>query len=127
MIAARYMVSDVDAAVAFYATLLDFDLEEQFGPAMAIVRRGDLTLWLAGPSSSAARPMLDGSRPESGGWNRIVIEVDDLAETVDRLKAAGAHFRNEIVTGPGGKQILVDDPSGNPIELFQPLRPRSEG
>ena len=122
MAAVRYIVSDVDSAVTFYTTLLDFDLDEQYGPAMAIVRRGDLTLWLAGPPSSAARPMPDGRSPEAGGWNRFVIEVDDLPATVARLRAAGAIFRNEIVTGPGGKQILIEDPSGNPIELFQPLR-----
>jgi catechol 2,3-dioxygenase-like lactoylglutathione lyase family enzyme len=122
MATVRYLVSDVDAAVAFYTTMLECDLEEQFGSAMAIVRRGDLTLWLAGPTSSAARPMPDGRRPEPGGWNRFVFEVDDLAATVERLRASGASFRNEIVTGPGGRQILVDDPSGNPIELFQPLR-----
>jgi catechol 2,3-dioxygenase-like lactoylglutathione lyase family enzyme len=118
----RYIVSDVDAAVVFYTSVLDFELEEQFGPAMAIVRRGDSTLWLAGPPSSAARPMPDGSQPVPGGWNRIVIEVEDIAGSVEQLRAAGAHLRNEIVTGPGGQQILVEDPSGNPIELFQPLR-----
>lgn len=122
MAAVRYMVSDVDASVAFYTTLLDFELIEQFGPAMAIVRRDDLTLWLAGPPSSAARAMPDGRQPEPGGWNRFVIEVDDLTADVERLRVAGATFRNEIVSGPGGRQILVDDPSGNPIELFQPLR-----
>jgi catechol 2,3-dioxygenase-like lactoylglutathione lyase family enzyme len=116
------MVSDVDAAVAFYTTLLDFELIEQYGPAMAIVRRDGLTLWLAGPQSSAARPMPDGRQPEPGGWNRFVIEVDDLAKTSERLRAAGVPLRNEIVTGPGGKQVLIEDPSGNPIELFQPLR-----
>lgn len=118
----RYIVSDVDAAVAFYTTVLDFELEEQFGPAMAIVRRGDSTLWLAGPASSAARPMPDGSQPTPGGWNRIVIEVEDIAVAVERLRSSGATLRNEIVSGPGGRQILVEDPSGNPIELFQPLR-----
>lgn len=118
----RYIVADVDAAVAFYTDLLDFELEQLFGPAMAIVRHGDATLWLAGPASSAARPMPDGSQPVPGGWNRIVIEVDDIAGRVERLRAAGAPLRNEIVTGPGGKQVLVEDPSGNPIELFQPLR-----
>lgn len=122
MTTVRYMVSVVDDAVAFYTTLLDFDLVEQFGPAMAIVQRADLTLWLAGPSSSAARPMPDGRQPVAGGWNRFVLEVDDLAQTVERLRAAGARFRNEIVSGPGGKQVLVEDSSGNPIELFQPLR-----
>lgn len=122
MTTVRYMVSVVDDAVAFYTTLLDFDLVEQFGPAMAIVQRADLTLWLAGPSSSAARPMPDGRQPVAGGWNRFVLEVDDLAQTVERLRAAGARFRNDIVSGPGGKQVLVEDGSGNPIELFQPLR-----
>ena len=120
MAAVRYIVSDVDAAVAFYTTLLDFDLDEQYGSAMAIVRRGDLTLWLAGPPSSAARPMPDGRTPEPGGWNRLVIEVDDIASTVERLSGAGAPFRNDIVSGPGGRQILLEDPAGNPIELFQP-------
>ena len=87
---------------------------------VAIVGRDDLRLWLAGPRSSAARPMPDGRAPEPGGWNRIVVEVDDLEERVERLKAAGLRFRNEIVTGPGGKQILLEDPAGNAIELFQP-------
>jgi len=118
----RYMVADVDAAVAFYTTLLDFELKEQFGPAIAIVRRGDATLWLAGPTSSAARPMPDGSQPVPGGWNRIVIEVEDIADSSERLRAAGVRLRNEIVTGPGGRQVLIEDPSGNPIELFQPQR-----
>ena len=122
MATVRYIVSDVDAAVAFYTTLLDFDLDEQYGPAMAIVHRSDLTLWLAGSTSSAARPMPDGRVPESGGWNRFVVEMDDLAAAVEQLQAAGVSFRNEIVTGPGGKQILIDDPFGNPIELFQPSR-----
>ncbi len=122
MAAFRYIVSDVDAAVAFYTTILDFELEEQFGPAMAILRRTDLTLWLAGPPSSAARPMPDGSQPVPGGWNRIVIEVADIVDQVERIRAAGATLRNEIVIGPGGRQVLIEDPSGNPIELFQPLR-----
>ncbi len=122
MAAFRYIVSDVDTAVAFYTTLLDFELEEQFGPAMAIVRRDDLALWLAGPLSSAARPMPDGSQPVPGGWNRIVIEVDDISAQVERIRATGARLRNDIVTGPGGRQVLIEDPSGNPIELFQPLR-----
>lgn len=120
MISVRYIVADVDAAVTFYTGQLGFTLEEQFGAAMAIVRRDTLTLWLAGPSSSAARPMPDGAQPEPGGWNRIVLEVDDLAATVEQLRAIGATFRNDIVSGPGGKQILLEDPSGNPIELFQP-------
>ena len=118
----RYLVADVDAAVAFYTNVLEFELEEQFGPAIAMVRRGDLTLWLAGPTSSAARPMPDGSQPVPGGWNRLVIEVSDIEASVEQVRAVGAHLRNEIVTGPGGRQVLVDDPSGNPIELFQPAR-----
>lgn len=118
----RYLVSNVDESVAFYTAILDFELEEQFGPAMAIVRRGDLTVWLAGPSSSAAKPMPDGSQPVPGGWNRAVIEVDDIETTVERMKSAGARLRNDVVLGPGGRQVLVDDPSGNPVELFQPLR-----
>lgn len=115
----RYLVHDVDAAVAFYTQRLGFALEEQYGPAMAIVARGDLTLWLAGPPSSAAKPMPDGRKPAPGGWNRIVLEVDDLARLVAELRAAGVAFRNEIVRGPGGQQILCDDPSGNAVELFQ--------
>lgn len=118
----RYIVSDVDAAVAFYTAALEFELEEQYGSAMAIVRRDDITLWLAGPASSAALPMPDGSKPIPGGWNRLVIEVADISVAVDGLRASGARLRNEIVTGPGGKQILVEDPSGNPIEIFQPMR-----
>ncbi len=90
------------------------------GPAFALVSRGDLTLWLSGPQSSAARPMPDGSRPEPGGWNRLVLEVEPLEAEVERLKQAGLTFRNEIVTGPGGKQILLEDSAGNPIELFEP-------
>lgn len=115
----RYIVHDVDNSVEFYAKQLGFEVVEQFGSAMAIIKRGDLTLWLAGPSASASRPMPDGRKPEPGGWNRLVIEVEDLAAFVTKLKANGAVFRNEIVTGPGGQQILVEDPSGNPIELFQ--------
>jgi glyoxylase I family protein len=116
----RYFVHDVASSVAFYTSVLGFELRQQFGPAMAIVSRGDLTLWLAGPGASASRPMPDGRRPEPGGWNRFVIEVDDVVATVERLKQGGATFRNEIVTGPGGKQILCEDPSGNVVELFEP-------
>ncbi len=116
----RYIVHDVDAAVAFYRDMLGFSLRQQFGPAMAIVAKDDLTLWLAGPPSSAARPMPDGRVPAPGGWGRCVIEVRDLAATVAALKARGVAFRNDIVSGPGGQQILCDDPSGNCIELFQP-------
>ena len=120
MATARYLVADVGAAVSFYTQSLGFSLRQQFGPAMAIVQRGDLTLWLAGPPSSAARAMPDGRKPEPGGWNRIVIEVDDLAAAVADLRAKGAVFRNDIVDGPGGRQILCDDPSGNAVELFEP-------
>lgn len=118
----RYMVDDVDAAVAFYTTHLGFTLISKAAPAFADVARGDLRLLLSGPSSSAGRPMSDGRRPAPGGWNRIHLIVEDLSAEVDRLRAAGVHFRNDIVTGPGGSQILLDDPSGNPIELFQSRR-----
>ena len=118
----RYMVDDVDAAVAFYTTHLGFTIISKAAPAFADVARGDLRLLLSGPSSSAGRPMPDGRRPASGGWNRIHLIVEDLSAEVDRLRAAGVHFRNDIVTGPGGSQILLDDPSGNPIELFQSRR-----
>ena len=120
MASIRYMVHDVEAALAFYTEHLGFQVLQRMGPAFASMTRGDLTLWLAGPQSSAARPMPDGRKPEPGGWNRLVIQVDDLTVTVENMKQAGIRFRNDIVTGPGGKQILVDDPSGNPIELFQP-------
>jgi catechol 2,3-dioxygenase-like lactoylglutathione lyase family enzyme len=118
----RYMVNDVDAAVDFYVDLLGFTLQEQFGPAMAIVERDGPVLWLAGPPSSAARPMPDGAQPVPGGWNRIVLEVVDLDRMVVSLRGAGVRFRNDPISGPGGKQVLIEDPSGNPIELFQPLR-----
>ena len=118
----RYMVGDVEAAVAFYTTYLGFTLISKTAPAFADVARGDLRLLLSGPSSSAGRPMPDGRRPVPGGWNRIHLIVEDLSAEVDRLRAAGVHFRNDIVTGPGGSQILLDDASGNPIELFQPRR-----
>jgi catechol 2,3-dioxygenase-like lactoylglutathione lyase family enzyme len=117
---ARYLVDDVETAIAFYTDRLGFTLEEQMGPAFAIVAHGDLTLWLSGPSSSAARPMPDGSQPAPGGWNRVVVVVDDIAARVEALKRDGLHFRNEIVTGPGGKQILLEDSAGNPVELFEP-------
>jgi len=119
LVAVRYIVPDVDEAVAFYTERLGFELARQFGPALAMVTRGDLSLWLSGPQSSAARPMPDGRRPEPGGWNRLVVEVDDLETTVDALREQGAVFRNEVVDGPGGRQIVLDDPAGNPIELFE--------
>ena len=116
----RYLVVDVDRAVAFYTEHLGFSLEKRMGPAFAIVSLGDLTLWVSGPQSSGARPMPDGRQPEPGGWNRLVIEVDDLEAKVSELKQAGLHFRNEIVTGPGGSQILLEDTAGNQVELFEP-------
>ena len=116
----RYLVSDVDLSIAFYTKHLGFALKQQFGPAMAILTRGDLTLWLAGPMASAARPMPDGRTPEPGGWNRIVLEVRDLPALAAAMRAGGASFRNEIVDGPGGQQILCEDPSGNVVELFEP-------
>ncbi len=120
MATVRYLVRDVDRAVAFYTSQLDFTLIEQFGPAFALLRRADLTLWVAGPPASASKPMPDGAQPEPGGWNRFVIEVDDLETLVGQLRERGARFRNEILSGPGGKQILLEDSEGNPIELFQP-------
>lgn len=120
VVSVRYMVDDVDKAVAFYTEALGFKLEQKFGPAMAIVSKGELDLWLAGPVSSAAQPMPDGRKPEPGGWSRFVLSVDDLAATVERLTSQGITFRNAIVTGPGGSQILCEDPSGNVIELHQP-------
>ena len=119
MAVVRYLVSDVDDAVAFYVDLLGFEMVERWGPPFAMVKRGDLVLWLSGPGSSASRPLADGSKPAPGGWNRLVLETDNLAPLVDKLAQSGARFRSEIVSGPGGKQILVDDPSGNPIELFE--------
>ena len=137
----RYMVDDVEAALDFYTRHLGFTLISKTLPAFADVARGDLRLLLSGPTSSARRPMPDGRRPTPGGWNRIHLIVDDLAAEVDRLRGAGIHFivediaadverlrgagltfRNDIVTGPGGSQIVLDDPAGNPVELFQPRR-----
>jgi catechol 2,3-dioxygenase-like lactoylglutathione lyase family enzyme len=115
----RYMVDDVEAAIAFYVDLFDFTLLSNQAPAFADVARGNLRLLLSGPRSSAARPMPDGRQPTPGGWNRIHFVVDDLASEVERLRAAGVTFRNDIIRGPGGSQIVLDDPSGNPIELFQ--------
>jgi catechol 2,3-dioxygenase-like lactoylglutathione lyase family enzyme len=119
-VSVRYMVDDVEESLAFYTTHLGFSLLSSAAPAFADVRRGQLRLLLSGPASSAGRPMPDGRQPAPGGWNRIHLIVDDLAAEVARLRAAGLAFRNDIVTGPGGSQIVLDDPSGNPIELFQP-------
>src|SRR5580693_9033460 len=112
-VSVRYLVRDVEAAIGFYRDALGFELEQQYGGAMAILSQGDLRLWLAGPAASAARPMPDGRAPAPGGWNWFVIETGDLEALVARLRGKGAVFRNNIVTGPGGSQILVEDPSGN--------------
>jgi catechol 2,3-dioxygenase-like lactoylglutathione lyase family enzyme len=122
MVNVRYMVNDVEAAIAFYTTHLGFRLLSKALPAFADVTREDLRLLLSGPKSSAGRPMPDGEVPVPGGWNRIELVVDDLQAEVRRLREAGLKFRNEIVTGPGGSQILLEDPSGNLIEFFQPAQ-----
>lgn len=120
MVSVRYMVDDVEKALAFYVGVLDFEVLTNFPPAFADVARGRLRLLLSGPASSAGRPMPDGVKPEPGGWNRIHLIVDDIEEEVARLRDKGARFRNDILEGPGGKQVLLQDPSGNVIELFQP-------
>jgi catechol 2,3-dioxygenase-like lactoylglutathione lyase family enzyme len=120
MVNVRYMVDDVQAAIDFYTGHLGFTLRTSVAPAFADVTRGNLRLLLAGPKSSAGRPMPDGRTPEPGGWNRIHLIVPDITEEVARLRADGVPFRNDIVTGPGGKQILVEDPAGNVVELFEP-------
>ena len=122
MATVRYLVRDVSRSVEFYRSRLGFEVQQEMLPAFARVSSGDLTLWLAGPASSAARPMPSGAAPEPGGWNRFVVEVDDLAALVERLRGARATFRNDVVSGPGGKQILLEDPDGNPIELFEARR-----
>jgi catechol 2,3-dioxygenase-like lactoylglutathione lyase family enzyme len=121
----RYFVTDVERAIKFYEQALGFTLDQSMAPAFARVSRDGLTLWLAGPESSAARAMPDGTRPQPGGWNRFVVEVDDLASRVEELKRAGSRFRNTIVVGPGGKQILLEDPDGNVVELFEVARDRA--
>jgi catechol 2,3-dioxygenase-like lactoylglutathione lyase family enzyme len=123
----RYIVHDVDAAIAFYTSQLGFKVEMHPAPAFAMLSRGDLRLVLSAPNprGGGGQSMPDGTKPEPGGWNRFAIEVDDLAATVETLRKAGGHFRNQIVTGVGGKQIIVDDPSGNPIELFEPTIPEA--
>jgi catechol 2,3-dioxygenase-like lactoylglutathione lyase family enzyme len=123
----RYIVTDIDAAIAFYTGHLGFHLDMHPAPPFAMLSRGDLRLVLSAPSAMAGggQSMPDGTRPEPGGWNRFAIEVQDLAATVETLRKAGAHFRNQIVTGVGGKQIILDDPSGNPIELFEPTLPEA--
>lgn len=120
MVGVRYMVDDVEKALAFYTTLLGFEVLTSYPPAFADVARGKLRLLLSGPASSAGRAMPDGARPGPGGWNRIHLIVADLAAEVARLRDAGAQFRNDIISGPGGKQILLQDPAGNVVELFEP-------
>lgn len=118
----RYQVKDVERSVAFYTQHLGFRLQQQAGPAFASVSNGDLRLLLSGPGSSGSRPLPDGRSQEPGGWNRLVLEVEDLPSRVAAMKQAGLRFRNEIETGPGGRQIQLEDPDGNPIELFEPAR-----
>ena len=119
MATVRYLVDDVDAALPFYRAL-GFKLMDRWGPPFAIVRRKGITLWLSGPGASARKALASGSVPVPGGWNRLVIEVDDVDATMARLKVAGARFRSKPIKGPGGKQVLAEDPSGNPVELFEP-------
>ena len=126
-VSVRYMVDDVDAAIAFYCTHLGFTEEMHPAPTFAMLSRGDLRLVLSAPGGGpgGGQAMPDGTVPSPGGWNRFMIEVTDLSSVVEQLRGVGAHFRNDIVTGVGGKQILVDDPSGNPVELFEPTRPEA--
>ncbi len=119
MPAVRYLVRDTDRAVHFYTEQLGFEVVERWGPAFAILRQEGLELWLSGPQTSAAQPMPDGRVPEPGGWNRIVVGTHDIATVVERLKRSGATFRNEILSGPGGSQVLLEDGEGNVIELFE--------
>ena len=119
----RYMVNNVDESIAFYTKLLGFELLTSVAPAFADVQRGNLRLLLAGPTSSAGRPMPDGTKPGPGGWNRIHFIVDDIDAAVAQLRDAGATFRNDIVQGPGGKQILLRDPSGKVVDIFEPAAP----
>jgi catechol 2,3-dioxygenase-like lactoylglutathione lyase family enzyme len=127
-VSVRYIVDDVDAAIRFYTEQLGFTVELHPAPGFAMLARGDLRLLVnaAGGPGGAAQPMPDGRRPEPGGWNRIQLQVDDLEREVERLRQAGAQFRNDIVTGFGGKQILLEDPAGNPIELFEPPPPTNQ-
>jgi catechol 2,3-dioxygenase-like lactoylglutathione lyase family enzyme len=126
LVSVRYMVNEVQESIDFYTRHFGFSVRHSALPAFADVVRGSLRLLLAGPESSAGRPMPDGRTPGPGGWNRIHLIVDDIAAEVERLRAAGLAFRNDIVSGPGGQQILLDDPSGNPIELFQPAETAPE-
>jgi catechol 2,3-dioxygenase-like lactoylglutathione lyase family enzyme len=120
LVSVRYLVDDVEASLDFYTTNFGFSVLSSAVPAFADVVRGHLRLLLSGPASSAARPMPDGRQPQAGGWNRIHLIVDDIDGEVERLREAGVAFRNDVISGPGGRQVVLDDPSGNPIELFQP-------
>jgi catechol 2,3-dioxygenase-like lactoylglutathione lyase family enzyme len=124
-VSVRYIVNDVDAAIAFYRQHLGFHVDMHPAPTFAMLSRGDLRLLLSAPSGAGGggQAMPDGTRPEPGGWNRFSLEDSDLAGTVEKLRKAGVHFRSDVVIGVGGKQILLDDPSGNPIELFEPILP----
>lgn len=122
MPAVRYLVNDVDAALPFYRAL-GFRLADRWGPPFAIVKRRGLSLWLSGPGTSARKKLGNGDLLEPGGWNRLVIEVDDLDATMAKLQATGAHFRSKPIKGPGGRQVLAEDPSGNPVELFEEKKP----
>ncbi|MFO7279959.1 MAG: VOC family protein [Thermoanaerobacterales bacterium] len=124
MVSVRYLVDDVQESIDFYTTHLGFELRTDAAPAFAEVVRGNLRLLLSGPKSSAGRPMADGAVPEPGGWNRIHFVVDDVDAEIERLRGAGLRFRNDVVTGPGGSQVLLQDPSGNLVELFQPAGAR---
>jgi catechol 2,3-dioxygenase-like lactoylglutathione lyase family enzyme len=126
-VSVRYIVNDVDAAITFYCQHLGFHEDMHPAPTFAMLSRGDLRLTLSAPSGAGGggQAMPDGTRPEPGGWNRFSLEVSDLAATIEELRKAGVHFRNDLVTGVGGRQILLDDPSGNPIELFEPTMPEA--
>lgn len=122
VVSVRYIVDDVQQSVDFYVDVLGFTVLNSFPPAFADVGVGNLRVLLSGPTSSASRALPDGSQPVAGGWNRLHFVVDDIAERVEHLRAAGVHLRSDVVTGPGGSQVVFDDPSGNPIEFFEPAR-----
>lgn len=126
-VSVRYIVDDIDAAIAFYTERLGFEVVMHPAPPFAMLARGDLRLLLSAPGGGpgGGQAMPDGSVPQPGGWNRFSIEVDDIESTTQALRRAGVVFRNEIITGVGGRQVLVDDPSGNPVELFEPIRPEA--
>ena len=118
MATVRYLVNDVDAAIAFYS-VLGFVVTDRRGPPFAVMKLGDLSLWVSGPGTSASKPLPDGAQPHSGGWNRFVIEVPNIDASVSELSAKGGRFRSAPISGPGGRQVLCEDPSGNPVELFE--------